>query len=116
MKKALLIQDNFDIEVVSYSKIGDYLNDYSKGQLCENLRAYYTNDAENYVVINDESYGLPLLVIPNVKMNNYDLESLASLFANIENEAIDIDDDDFWSEDDDYEDEEQETKDEDDNW
>lgn len=114
MKKALFINENKDVEVVTYSKISEYLEDYSKGQICDSLKVYYTSETMDSLVINDESYGLPLMVIPNVKMNNYDLEALCQLF-DTSNDQIEISDDDFWAEDDDYEDE-QDSKDEEDEW
>lgn len=106
MKKALYIDESKVAEIVTYSKISEYVAG-SKSMLCDSLSIYATDDAEETVIINDCTYGLPILIVPKAKMNNYDLEALLSIFENIENESeITVDDDDFFVEEDDEEEEE----------
>ena len=37
MKKALFINETYDVEDISYGKISEYLSNYTKGQICESL-------------------------------------------------------------------------------
>lgn len=107
MKKALFIDEGKIAEIVTYSKVSEYVSG-SKSMLCDTLSIYATDDSEEEVIINDCSYGLPILIVPKAKMNNYDLEALLSIFENLENETeITIDDDDFFVEEDDEEEEEE---------
>jgi hypothetical protein len=106
MKKAIFIDESKSAEIVTYSKISEYVSG-SKSLLCDNLSIYSTDDSEETVTINDCVYGLPALIIPKAKMNNYDLEALLSIFENLENDnEITINDDDFFVEEDEDDEEE----------
>jgi hypothetical protein len=107
MKKGIYIDEYKSVEIVKFTKISEYVSG-EKANLTDLLKIHSTTDAENTIIINDEEYGLPALIVPKSKMNDYDMESLLTLFEGAElDEGIEIADDYFFSEDEDEEEEEE---------
>lgn len=107
MKKGIYIDESRNVEIVKFTKISEYVSG-EKTKLTDILTIHASSEAEDFVTINDDEYGLPALVVPKAKMNEYDMEELLSLFENADfDEGLEISDEDFFSEDDEDEDEDE---------
>lgn len=108
MKKGIYIDESRNVEIVKFTKISEYVSG-EKTNLTDILTIHSSSEYEDSILINDDEFGLPALVVPKAKMNEYDMEELLSLFENADfDEGLEISDEDFFSEDDDDEEEEEE--------
>lgn len=117
MKKGLFLDEDFSAEIVTYSKIAEYVDDSTRKKICDVLTIYHTEDSDTIVTINNKEYGLPAMIVPSNKMNGYDLEVLLNMFEEIEDNEIFIDEDYFYEESEsDYSEDEEEDNTDDSDW